>query len=91
MTEKQRALEAVQRLPDDATVEKLGELLNENPHGLLQFRDEDAGFLHMMDREGHENARAFLKEHPEMAAEIEEKLRTMAPALARPSAGGDEG
>ncbi len=47
---------------NDATVEKLGELLNENPHGLLQFRDEDAGFLHMMDREGHENARAFFCE-----------------------------
>jgi len=49
-------------LVNDSTVEKLGELLNENPKGLLQFRDEDSGFLHMMDREGNENARAFFCE-----------------------------
>jgi len=49
-------------LVNDATIEKLGELLNENPNGLLQFRDEDTGFLHMMDREGNENARAFFCE-----------------------------
>jgi hypothetical protein len=44
---------------NDATVEKLGEILNENPHGVLIFRDELAGFLRTMDREGHENDRAF--------------------------------
>jgi Protein of unknown function (DUF3987) len=49
-------------LVNDATVEKLGELLNENPNGLLQFRDEVAGFLRTMDREGHENDRAFFCE-----------------------------
>src|SRR5216684_4331365 len=41
------------------TVEKLGELLNHNPNGLLLFRDELSGFLHTMDRPGHENDRAF--------------------------------
>jgi len=46
-------------LVNDATVEKLGELLNENPNGLLLHRDELAGFLRTMDREGHENDRAF--------------------------------
>ena len=49
-------------LVNDATIEKLGELLNENPNGLLQFRDELVGFLRMMDRDGHENDRAFLCE-----------------------------
>jgi Protein of unknown function (DUF3987) len=46
-------------LVNDATVEKLGELLNHNPNGLLLFRDELSGFLHTMDRPGHENDRAF--------------------------------
>ena len=34
-----------------ATVEKLGELLNENPSGLLLIRDELAGFLARMESE----------------------------------------
>jgi putative DNA primase/helicase len=46
-------------LVNDTTVEKLGELLNHNPNGLLLFRDEVSGFLHTMDRPGHENDRAF--------------------------------
>jgi len=46
-------------LVNDTTVEKLGELLNQNPNGLLLFRDELSGFLHTMDRPGHENDRAF--------------------------------
>jgi putative DNA primase/helicase len=53
-------LPAEQRyLVNDTTVEKLGELLNHNSNGLLLFRDELSGFLHMMDRPGHENDRAF--------------------------------
>jgi hypothetical protein len=44
---------------NDATVEKLGELLNQNPQGLLVFRDELTGFLRTLDREGHEGDRAF--------------------------------
>ncbi len=47
---------------NDATVEKLGELLNENPNGLLVFRDELTGLLRTLDREGHEGARAFYLE-----------------------------
>src|SRR6266446_10789291 len=46
-------------LVNDTTVEKLGELLNHNPNGLLLFRDELSGFLHTMERPGHENDRAF--------------------------------
>lgn len=44
---------------NDATVEKLGELLNANLRGLVQFRDELAGWLHSLDREGREGDRAF--------------------------------
>jgi hypothetical protein len=46
-------------LVHDATVEKLGALLNQHPNGLLLFRDELGGFLRTMEREGHENDRAF--------------------------------
>lgn len=44
---------------NDATVEKLGELLNANPRGLVQFRDELAGWMANLDREGRESDRAF--------------------------------
>ena len=47
---------------NDSTVEKLGELLNQNPHGLLLFRDELTGWLRNLDREGREGDRAFYLE-----------------------------
>lgn len=47
---------------NDSTVEKLGVLLNENPNGLLLFRDELVGFLRGMDRQGREGDRAFYLE-----------------------------
>ena len=47
---------------NDPSMEKLGELLNENPRGLLLFRDELTGFLRTLDREGHESDRAFYLE-----------------------------
>jgi hypothetical protein len=47
---------------NDSTVEKLGVLLNENPNGLLVFRDELPGLLRALDREGHEGDRAFYLE-----------------------------
>ena len=46
-------------LVNDTTVEKLGELLNHHPNGLLLFRDELSGWHHTMERPGHENDRAF--------------------------------
>jgi putative DNA primase/helicase len=46
-------------LTSDPTVEKLGVILNENPHGILLTRDELGGFLANIDRAGHENDRAF--------------------------------
>ena len=46
----------------DATVEKLGELLNENPRGLLLIRDELAGFLAHLESEQYQSDRAFYLE-----------------------------
>ena len=47
---------------NDTTVEKLGELLNQNPNGLFVFRDELSGLLQTLDKENHENDRAFYLE-----------------------------
>lgn len=47
---------------NDTTVEKYGELLNENPRGLLIFRDELTGFLRSLDDERRCNDRAFYLE-----------------------------
>ena len=47
---------------NDATVEKLGELLNENPRGLLLIRDELPGFLARMESEEYASERAFYLE-----------------------------
>lgn len=47
---------------NDPTIEKLGELLNQNPFGLLLFRDELVGWLRSLDREGREPDRAFYLE-----------------------------
>src|SRR5262249_51526583 len=47
---------------NDATVEKLGEILAANPNGVLVFRDELIGFLRTLDKEGHENDRGFYLE-----------------------------
>jgi putative DNA primase/helicase len=47
---------------NDASVEKLGEILAKNPNGILIFRDELIGFLKTLDREGHENDRGFYLE-----------------------------
>ncbi len=47
---------------NDTTVEKLGELLRENPAGLLVLRDELVGLIASWDREGREGERAFYLE-----------------------------
>jgi putative DNA primase/helicase len=49
-------------LVNDATVEKLGVILAENPNGVLVFRDELVGFLRSLEREKQEQARAFYLE-----------------------------
>lgn len=47
---------------NDSTIEKLGEILCGNPHGLLIERDELTGLLSSWDREGREGDRAFFLE-----------------------------
>lgn len=47
---------------NDATIEKMSELLAENPRGMLLFRDELIGLLATWDKEGHEPDRAFYLE-----------------------------
>ncbi len=46
----------------DTTVEKLGELLNQNPRGLLLMRDELSGLLRTLDKPGREGDREFFLE-----------------------------
>jgi hypothetical protein len=47
---------------NDSTVEKLGELLRENPGGVLVLRDELVGLIATWEREGREGDRAFFLE-----------------------------
>ena len=46
-------------LVNDATVEKLGELMQQNPWGTLSYRDELYGLLTSLDKQGQEGSRAF--------------------------------
>ena len=47
---------------NDATVEKLHEILEENPQGVLYIRDELAGWLATLDTKGRERERPFFLE-----------------------------
>lgn len=47
---------------NDTTIERLAQLLADNPRGLLVYRDELMGWLRSMEREGHENDRTFYLE-----------------------------
>ena len=47
---------------NDSTVAKLGDLLVNNPQGLLVFRDELIGLLASWDKEGNEEDKAFYLE-----------------------------
>lgn len=46
-------------IANDATPEALCEVLRANPNGILAYRDELAGLVRQLDREGMESARAF--------------------------------
>lgn len=71
-TAHERAQEAMERddaepvcrrfVVNDSTVEKLGEILNQNPCGILLFRDELNGYFRTLERQGHEADRAFYLE-----------------------------
>jgi hypothetical protein len=47
---------------NDATIEKLAELLQQNPRGMLIFRDELVGLFRSWEKQGHESDRAFYLE-----------------------------
>ncbi|MGB7977595.1 MAG: DUF3987 domain-containing protein [Chlamydiales bacterium] len=47
---------------EDGTVEKIGEILLENPQGILIHRDELVGWLKGLDKYGREGDRAFFLE-----------------------------
>lgn len=47
---------------NDATIEKLGDILSKSPDGILVFRDELVGLLSSWEREGREADRAFYLE-----------------------------
>ncbi len=47
---------------NDTTVEALGQILAENPNGVILERDELMGFLKSLERAGQEGARAFFLE-----------------------------
>lgn len=46
----------------DGTTEKIGELLNQNPRGILINRDELIGWFHSLDKAGRESDRGFYLE-----------------------------
>lgn len=52
----------VRHVVNDTTVEKLGEILAHNPHGVLAYRDELVGMLRSLDAEGQESKRSFFLE-----------------------------
>ena len=45
---------------NDATVEKMGELMQQNEWGTLSYRDELYGLLTGLDKQGQEGSRAFM-------------------------------
>ena len=47
---------------EDATVEKISEILLENPRGILVHRDELSGWLRNLDKQGREGDRSFYLE-----------------------------
>lgn len=63
LTKENREAPREQRIVvNDSTVEKLGELLDANPRGIIYVRDEVAGWLANLDREAREGDRGFFLE-----------------------------
>ena len=50
------------RYTNDSTIEKLGQLLIQNPNGMLDYRDEIHGFLKTIDSESRPKDRSFYLE-----------------------------
>ncbi len=49
-------------MTNDATIEKIAEILKDNPDGILYYRDELMGWLRSLDKSGREGDRAFYLE-----------------------------
>jgi hypothetical protein len=49
-------------MTNDATIEKIAEILRDNPDGILYYRDELMGWLRALDKAGREADRAFYLE-----------------------------
>src|SRR5690606_11846617 len=47
---------------NDTTIEKVHELLSQNPRGLIHYRDELVGLITGWGKDGHESDRAFYLE-----------------------------
>jgi hypothetical protein len=62
LTDSEEEVPCPRIVVNDTTVEKLGELLNQNPRGLLLIRDELPGFLARLENEEHQSERAFYLE-----------------------------
>ncbi len=72
-------------------ISKIGELIDLGiEHRLVSKSGTWLSYGETRLGQGRENARTFLKEHPEVAAELEEKLRGILPTLARPAAAAEE-
>ena len=56
------ALKPKRFVVNDPTVEKLGEILRDNPTGVMLYRDELSGWLATFDRSGRESDRGFYLE-----------------------------
>jgi putative DNA primase/helicase len=62
LAELRRELIEPRLIVNDSTVEKLGELLADNPNGLLLERDELSGWLRSLEREDRKSDREFFLE-----------------------------
>ncbi len=72
-------------------ISKVGELIDLGiEHRLVSKSGTWLSYGETRLGQGRENARTFLKEHPEVATELEEKLREILPTLTRPAAGAEE-
>lgn len=56
------AIAARRYIINDSTIEKIVELLAENPNGLLLYRDELMGLIRSFDRDGRQQDRQFFLE-----------------------------
>jgi Protein of unknown function (DUF3987) len=52
----------IRYMTNDATIEKIAEILRDNPDGILYYRDELMGWLRSLDKAGREADRAFYLE-----------------------------